>query len=144
MVHTLEEKLRNRRPLRYKRDAAAFLKLLIGSRCDECLVALFLDAAGGLIDHETVAIGKPDSVELDQRQILLRAIGRGAVGLIIAHNHPSGDPRPSRSDLEATRRLADAARSLGILLHDHFIVAGAEIRSALFVEGEGAISALSP
>ena len=50
-------------------------------------------------------------------------------GWSIAHNHPSGDPSPSRADIEATRRLAEAAAALGIRLHDHLIFAGGDCRS---------------
>jgi DNA repair protein RadC len=71
-------------------------------------------------------------VDFDQRRILLRAMGRGASGIIVAHNHPSGDSTPSRSDVEVTRRLADLAEVLGITLHDHLVVAGGETRSAMF------------
>ena len=60
-------------------------------------------------------------------------MGRGAMGLIVAHNHPSGDPTPSSSDLRVTRMLADTARSLGICLHDHLVVAGDEVRSAMML-----------
>jgi len=132
MTWALEERLRGRRLINCKRDAAEFLKALIGFRCDELLIVLFLDSGRRLIDHEVIAAGRADSVEFDQRRILLRAIGRGAMGIIVAHNHPSGDARPSRSDFAATRRLADLAQAFGITLHDHFVVAGGEVRSALF------------
>lgn len=131
MTWAAEDSLRVRQPIRCERDAGAFLKTLIGFRCDECLVVLFLDAARGLIDHEVIASGRADSVEFDQRRILLGALGRGAAGIIVAHNHPSGDPRPSTSDLKVTRRLADVARGVGICLHDHLVIAGGEVRSAL-------------
>lgn len=92
---------------------------------------------GGLIGAPLVArarvwIGTAGSVECDARRIIFRAIGRGASGMIVAHNHPSGDPRPNNSDIAATRRLADAARCVGICLYDHLVVAGHEVRSAMF------------
>jgi len=132
MTWALEDELRQRRPIRCARDATALLKQLIGFRCDELLIVLFLDSGRGLIDHEVVTVGRTDSVDMDCRRILLRAIGRGAAGIIVAHNHPSGDPRPSSSDIRATRMLADVSRALGITLHDHLVVAGGEIRSAMF------------
>ena len=132
MLWSLEEGLVKRRAVHTQAAAADFLKALIGFRCEELLVVLFLDSRRRLIDHETVAVGRPDSVEFDVRRILLRAIGRGASGIIVAHNHPSGDPKPSRSDIDVTRRLADASQALGICLHDHLVVAGGEVRSAMF------------
>ena len=132
MAWSLAEELRERQPVCTQAAAAKLLKALIGFRCEELLIVLFLDSRERLIDHETVAVGRPDSVEFDLRRILLRAIGRGASGIIVAHNHPSGDVRPSQSDVEVTRRLADASHALGICLCDHLVVAGGEVRSAMF------------
>jgi DNA repair protein RadC len=137
MTHALGDGLHERRPIRSSQEAASLLKVLIGHRCDELLIVLFLDARRCLIDCETIAIGKPDSVDFDQRRIVFRALGRGAGGIIVAHNHPSGDARPSRSDVEVTRRLADLTRSLGIALHDHLVVAGNEVQSAMFSDRSG-------
>jgi DNA repair protein RadC len=123
MTGVLEERLRKRQPVRSTNDATELLKHLIGLRSDEFLVVLFLDSARGFIDHEVVAVGRVNAVDLDSRRILFRAIGRGAAGIIVAHNHPSGDPRPSSSDVRSTRMLADAARAFEITLHDHLIVA---------------------
>jgi len=123
MTWALEEELRERETIHSACDASALLKHLIGFRCDELLVVLFLDSGRGLIDHEIVAAGRVSSVDVDCRRILLRAIGRGAAGIIMAHNHPSGDPRPSSSDIRATRLLADGARAFEITLHDHLIFA---------------------
>jgi len=131
MAHALDDELRQRRAILCERDVARFLKELIGFRAEEALIVLFLDARRCLIDHEILATGRADSVEFDQRRIIFRAIGRGATGLILAHNHPSGDPRPSSSDIRVTRQLGEVARSLGICLHDHLVVAGGEVRSAM-------------
>ena len=132
MTSALEEELRERTPICDQKSAARFLSKLIGFRSDELLIVLFLDARRKLIDHEVIAAGRPESVDFDLRRILLRTIGRGASGIIVAHNHPSGDPRPSRSDVEVTRRLAEVAQMFGIALHDHLVVAGGETRSAMF------------
>jgi DNA repair protein RadC len=130
MVHAATDELCKRQPLTHTR-VVGFLKTVIGFRCDEYLVVLFLDARHGLIDHEIVA-GDADSVGVNQRRILLHAMGRGATGLIVAHNHPSGNPWPSMTDIRFTRQLADTARGVGICLHDHLVIAGAEVRSAMF------------
>lgn len=131
MVLAADDELRARKQ-EGPSSIAAFLKTLIGFRCDECVVAIFLDARHGVIDHEIISFGRVDSATMDARRILLRAIARGAVGIIVAHNHPSGDPRPSTSDLRVTRELADTCRGLGIHLRDHLVVSGGEVRSAMF------------
>jgi DNA repair protein RadC len=131
MISALEEDLSDREPFSCPRDAEQFLKGLIGFCADELLIVLFLDSRRRLIDYEVAAAGSVDGVDFDPRRILFRAMGRGAAGIIIAHNHPSGDSRPSNADFRLTRRLADTARGLGICLHDHLVVAGGEVRSAL-------------
>ena len=134
MVHAAADELLVRAPLQTQSAVTEFLKTLIGFRRDECLVLLLLDARHALLDHEIVSVGRPDSVEVNQRLILLRAIACGASAIIIAHNHPSGDPRPSSADIRISRELANTCRSLGILLRDHVVIAGGEIRSAMFAD----------
>jgi DNA repair protein RadC len=70
-----------------------------------------------------------DAVELPARLLFGEALRLGAEGLVVAHNHPSGDAGPSESDRRATRILAETGERLGILLHDHLIFARAECRS---------------
>lgn len=73
--------------------------------------------------------GNADAADLPIRQIISEALAFGAAGLVVAHNHPSGDPTPSAADLIATRRLADTAAAVGLRLHDHLIFAQTECRS---------------
>jgi DNA repair protein RadC len=73
--------------------------------------------------------GNSDAVSLPLRHIVIDAARHGSAAIIVAHNHPSGDPTPSDSDLRATRRLATAAEALDCRLLDHFIFAGADCRS---------------
>jgi DNA repair protein RadC len=89
----------------------------------ERLRVLFLNAGNRLLDDETVADGSVSETPIYPREIVRRALEIGATGLILAHNHPSGDPRPSPGDVEATRRVAAAAQPLEIHIHDHVIVA---------------------
>jgi DNA repair protein RadC len=88
---------------------------------EELHVAL-LDAKNVVITVERVGLGGPASVEIHPSQIFRPAILRNAVGIILAHNHPSGDPTPSEADRVLTRRMTVAAQSLGIKLLDHVIV----------------------
>jgi DNA repair protein RadC len=133
MIQAATDELVRRSPLRSPAEAADFLNALIGFRSDEYLATLYLDAGSGVIDYEIIR-GRPDSVYGEPRQIVLRAICRGAAAIILAHNHPSGDVAASSSDLKFTRLIADCCAALGIRLRDHLIVAGCEVRSA-FVNG---------
>jgi len=103
-----------------------YLGAVAGGSPREELRILYLDARQHLIRDELLATGTVDAVPIHTREIMRRALELGASGLILAHNHPSGDATPSHSDIAETRRVAQAARTLGIVLHDHVIVARAE------------------
>ena len=100
----------------------------------EHLTALFLDRKNHLIADETLASGTVDHVPVYPREILRRAIALDATALILVHNHPSGDPTPSQSDIDMTRRVAAALAAIDVTLHDHLIV-GAEAEVSLRSEG---------
>jgi DNA repair protein RadC len=85
--------------------------------------ALFVNARNRLIRHDSdIYRGTLDRAVVEPREILKRALLCNAAGIILYHNHPSGDPSPSREDREFTRRLASAADLLGIRLLDHLVV----------------------
>lgn len=88
----------------------------------ERLVLLFLDQRLSLIREETVSVGTVNTTLISTREICVRALRRGAVNILLMHNHPSGDPTPSRQDLEVTERMAGACRILEIGLLDHIII----------------------
>lgn len=111
------------------RDAADLLEPLFAGAQGEKLAVLHLDGGRRMIALDEQEVDAPDAVLLPMRAIFAAALGRGTRGMVIAHNHPSGDPRPSRADIEATRRLAETAANLGIRLHDHLIFAGGNCRS---------------
>jgi DNA repair protein RadC len=83
---------------------------------------LFLNAQNRLLG-ETVAEGSVNQAPIYPREIVRRALDLGATALILVHNHPSGDPTPSASDIEATEQLAMAGRTFDICVHDHVVVA---------------------
>jgi DNA repair protein RadC len=89
----------------------------------EHLLAFFLNARHQLIARETVSIGTLTASLAHPREIFAPAIGKAAAGVILVHNHPSGDPSPSDEDVRLTRRIRDAGHILGIELLDHVIVA---------------------
>lgn len=83
---------------------------------------LFLDRKNKLISDELQQRGTVDHAPVYPREVVKRALELGATALILVHNHPSGDPTPSRADIEITREVRDAARVLGITVHDHVVV----------------------
>jgi DNA repair protein RadC len=84
---------------------------------------LFMDRKNLLIADEVQGKGTIDHTPVYPREILKRALELGASAIILAHNHPSGDPTPSRADIDMTREVAKAALALKIALHDHIVVA---------------------
>lgn len=83
---------------------------------------LYLDRKNRLIADEELAKGTVDHVPVYPREVVKRALEVNASALILVHNHPSGDPTPSDSDISMTQAIRDAADTLGIALHDHLIV----------------------
>ncbi len=83
---------------------------------------LFLDRKNVLIADEIHQHGTIDHTPVYPREIVRRALEVGASAMIIAHNHPSGDPNPSRSDIEMTRQVVKAAEAVGIKVHDHIVI----------------------
>ncbi len=99
-----------------------YLHLLHAGERIEVLRALFLDSRNQLIRSEVLQRGTTDQCPLHVREVLARALALGANGIILAHNHPSGDATPSKADVAITHALAMGARHLDIILHDHIIV----------------------
>jgi DNA repair protein RadC len=83
---------------------------------------LFLDRKNVLIADEVQTTGTIDHTPVYPREIVKRALELGASSLILVHNHPSGDPTPSRADIEMTREITSAAKSLKIAVHDHLVI----------------------
>jgi DNA repair protein RadC len=83
---------------------------------------LYLDTRNRLILDHWVGDGTVDEAAIHPREVIRRGLDIGATALILVHNHPSGNPEPSRADIEMTKRIADAGRLLGMTVHDHVIV----------------------
>lgn len=103
---------------------ADFVTQLVGDSRTESLYAIFLDARQRLITFELMARGDTYSCEFNPGMIVQRAVDLGARGLIIAHNHPSGDPTPSTADMHYAQSLAKACALFQVVLIDNVIVAG--------------------
>lgn len=83
---------------------------------------LFLDIRNSLIRDETMAVGTVDHAPVYPREVIRRALELSASNLILVHNHPGGDPSPSRADIEITKQIVEAGRLLKIAVHDHLVV----------------------
>jgi DNA repair protein RadC len=103
------------------REAYGHVRYL-GRQVREHLVGLYLDAQNCLIVRETLSMGTLNTTRTHPREILQPAILNHALGLILAHNHPSGDLTPSKDDEEFTRAVRRAAEVMEIDLHDHLII----------------------
>lgn len=95
---------------------------------------LFLDRKNVLVADEEQARGTVDHVPVYPREVVKRALELNASALIIVHNHPSGDPTPSRADIEMTTRIEAAAQALGLVLHDHLVI-GRSLELSFRAEG---------
>jgi len=91
-------------------------------RATETLRAVFLDTRQGMIKHIILSSGTVNMSVASPREIFLEALRYEACFLCLMHNHPSGDPTPSREDIAVTQRIRDAGRMLGIQLMDHIII----------------------
>jgi len=107
-------------------DVTQFVKqILIQEMRDydrEHFMVLYLDRKGGLIVKEDISIGGLHSSIVHPREVFKTAVKRSAASMILAHNHPSGDPAPSREDIDITRRLIEAGNIMGIEILDHVII----------------------
>lgn len=83
---------------------------------------LFLDTRNQLLRDENLAEGSIDEAAIYPREVIKRALDLGAAGMILVHNHPSGNPEPSQADIQITRRIMEAGRHLGVTVHDHVVI----------------------
>jgi DNA repair protein RadC len=83
---------------------------------------LFLDRKNVLIADEEQQRGTVDHTPVYPREVVKRALDLGASAIIMVHNHPSGDPTPSKADIAMTREVAKAAETLGLTVHDHIVI----------------------
>lgn len=83
---------------------------------------LYLDKKNRLISDECLATGTVNHVPVYPREVLKRGLELNATALILVHNHPSGDPEPSRADITMTKEINKGCKVLGLMLHDHIIV----------------------
>ncbi|WP_066210261.1 DNA repair protein RadC [Blastomonas sp. CCH5-E3] len=99
-----------------------YLRLDMAHLTRERVRVLFLNAKNMLISDDVMSEGSVDQAAIYTRQVIKRALDLGAVSLILVHNHPSGNPQPSKQDIQITREIIEAGKRLGIGVHDHIII----------------------
>ncbi|GAB3627791.1 JAB domain-containing protein [Pandoraea terrae] len=100
----------------------AYLRLSLAHRTRECFACLFLNVRNEVIDTQILFEGTLTETSVYPREVVAEALRQHAAAVIVAHNHPSGNPQPSVADLQLTRRLGEALAMLDIRLLDHVIV----------------------
>ncbi len=108
--------------LSHPEAVARFLQEQLNDRPQEVMAAVYLDTRNRLIAWQIAYIGTLNRAACEPRGILQMALLTNAAGVVLSHNHPSGDPSPSVEDLTFTRRLAEAGDVVGIRLVDHIIL----------------------
>jgi DNA repair protein RadC len=104
--------------------AAAFLIPFMAGRTQEVFYVVCLDTQSRVIVPALVAEGLPDRVHVEPRQVVEAALRHKAFAVILAHNHPTGQAKPSTADHRVTQRLCDAFSAIGVGVRDHIIIAG--------------------
>jgi DNA repair protein RadC len=123
MLHSLRREISARPVLSHLQALHDYVHAAIAHAPAEQLWVLLLDSRNHLLAEEVISIGTINEAPVYPREIMRRALEVGATALILVHNHPSGDPQPSDTDIAVTRRVVDAGRELGVRLHDHLVVA---------------------
>jgi DNA repair protein RadC len=100
----------------------AYVRLALAHESREQFRVLYLDKKNQLIGDEVMNRGTVDHAPVYPREVMRRALELAASAVILVHNHPSGDPKPSQADIDMTRQVIEAARALRISVHDHLVV----------------------
>jgi len=118
----LRSRVRERKTLGNADEVREYLKYSLGNRSRECFMVIFLDAKNRVLETQVLFEGTLTASAVYPREVVRAALGHHAAALILVHNHPSGDPTPSREDMNITRRLILACRLMGLTVHEHLIV----------------------
>jgi DNA repair protein RadC len=118
----LEKRLIHKDPLNNSKELFDFLYHSIREKSRECFTVLFLDAKNRVVATEILFEGTLTASSVYPREVIIAALNHHAAALIFAHNHPSGDPKPSPEDISITRQLIFACRVMGITVHEHLII----------------------
>lgn len=103
-------------------DVYRLLSPTLEAETRELFIVVLLDVKGGLIGHDIAAVGTLSNVMTHPREVFFQAVRRKAASIILVHNHPSGDPTPSREDIQITEALVRSGKTMGIPVRDHLII----------------------
>lgn len=117
-----KEKQKDRYTINSPEDAANYLMNEMRFLSQENFVVLFLNSKNEVLKKKTVFIGSLNSSIVHPREVFNEALRQNSASIIVAHNHPSGDPRPSREDIDVTKRLYEVGNIIGIPILDHIII----------------------
>jgi DNA repair protein RadC len=106
-----------------------YCRLSMGHAPREQFRVLFLDVKNQLIADEVMNEGTVDHAPVYPREIARRALEHSAAAVILVHNHPSGDPKPSAADIAITRDVVDAAAAVAVKVHDHLVIGRDRVES---------------
>jgi DNA repair protein RadC len=108
--------------IRSPEDGADYVMEELRNLNQEHFVVLFLNTKNQIIHRQTIFIGSLNASIVHPREVFREAVKRSAASIIVAHNHPSGDPTPSQEDIHVTKRLAESGKIIGIELLDHLVI----------------------
>lgn len=121
-LRLLQDRIRDQPVLASWQALLDYLRADMAHKTTERVRVLHLNSRNILIRDEAMAEGSIDQAAIHPREVIRRAIDLGSSAIILVHNHPSGDPAPSRADIALTRDIADAGKKLGITVHDHIVI----------------------
>ncbi len=121
-VRLMKDEIIERQVLSSWKAVLEYCRAQIGYENTEQFRILFLDRKNKLIADEMQSRGTVDHTPVYIREVIKRTLELSATAIVLVHNHPSGNPQPSRADIEMTRQIETAAKPLGITIHDHIIV----------------------
>jgi DNA repair protein RadC len=122
-VRLSREQMQRREPMNSFKDVIAYCRSVMAYKEREEFRVLFLDKKNNLIADEVQTTGTVDQTQVYPREVIRRALELGATALVLAHNHPTGDPTPSPADIRMTDEVVQIAKLMGIAVHDHLIIA---------------------
>ena len=121
-LHLARARVLGRPALSSWSDLLAYCRSAMSHETTEQFRVLYLDTKNQLIADEVLARGTIDHVPVYVREVVKRGLARDAKSLILVHNHPSGDPTPSKADIAVTQEVVAAAKTVALAVHDHVIV----------------------
>jgi len=133
-LHMLRDRVKEQPILGSWQALLDYLRADMAHIATERVRVLHLNSRNMLVRDELMSEGTVDQAAVHVREVVRRALDIGSSPIILVHNHPSGDPAPSRADIQLTRDIAEAGRKLGIAVHDHVII-GAQGHSSMRAMG---------